>query len=175
MTTTDGLAEVRLRSMTPADAEPISAAFARIGWDKPTEQYRRYTEEERDGHRVCLVAETGGEIVGYCTLVWSSDYPPFRDQRIPEIADLNVLPQHRRRGIGSALLQALEDRARERSRQVGIGVGLYPDYGPAHRLYVDRGYRPDGRGIVYDNRPVQPCETIPIDDNASLMLILSLG
>lgn len=166
---------LHLRPMTNQDAGPISAAFARIGWDKPVDQYLRYVEEADRGERVCLLAERGSEFVGYCTLVWSSAYPPFRDQGIPEISDLNVLPPFRRAGIGSALLQALEDVARGRGATVGLGVGLYADYGSAQRLYAARGYRPDGRGVMYDNRPVPPGESIPIDDSACLMLTLSWG
>ena len=33
---------------------------------------------------------------------------------------------------------------------VGIGVGLYPDYGSAQRLYIKRGYLPDGHGATYN-------------------------
>ncbi|MBO0811578.1 MAG: GNAT family N-acetyltransferase [Microlunatus sp.] len=160
--------------MTAHDAGPISAAFNEISWNKPVDQFLRYVELADRGDRICLVAERGPEFAGYCTLVWSSDYPPFREQGIPEICDLNVLPPYRRAGIGSALLQALEDAAGTRGDVVGLGVGLYADYGPAQRLYAARGYRPDGRGVMYDNRPVPPGESIRIDDSACLMMTLEL-
>jgi len=35
----------------------------------------------------------------------------------------------------------------ERSDIVGIGVGLYADYGTAQRMYARRGYVPDGHGL----------------------------
>jgi hypothetical protein len=53
---------------------------------------------------------------------------------------------------------------------VGLGVGLYCDYGAAQRIYVRRGYLPDGRGIMYRNQPVEPGAAIRIDDEATLML-----
>jgi hypothetical protein len=40
---------------------------------------------------------------------------------------------------------------REHSESVGIGVGLYLDYGVAQTMYVKRGYIPDGKGICKNN------------------------
>ena len=53
---------------------------------------------------------------------------------------------------------------------MGIGVGLYPDYGPAQRLYAKLGYRPDGRGIAYNERTVAPGETVRLDDDLVLWM-----
>ncbi len=41
-----------------------------------------------------------------------------------------------------ALMDAAEARAAERSAIVGLGVGLYADYGSAQRMYARRGYLP---------------------------------
>lgn len=168
------MAKYHLRPMVNADAVVLHEAFAALGWDKPTSQFVAYVDEHVSGARVVLVAEVDGEPVGYCTLRWAAHYPPFREAGIPEIVDLNVLPPFRRRGIATALIDALEARAAERSNVVGLGVGLYADYGPAQQLYVARGYRPDGRGVVYDNRPVEPGASIPIDDDACLMFTRQL-
>ena len=86
-----------------------------------------------------------------------------------------MLPAFRRRGIGSALLDAAESVAAERSRVVGIGVGLDPDYGPAQRLYVRRGYVPDGRGITWRNSTVSYRDQVLVDDDLVLWLTRSLG
>jgi hypothetical protein len=37
-------------------------------------------------------------------------------------------------------------------------------------MYVKRGYTPDGRGIMCDWWPVTPGASIPIDDDAVLVL-----
>ncbi|QIS24202.1 GNAT family N-acetyltransferase [Nocardia terpenica] len=161
-----------IRRLRAGDPEAIGRAFTEIGWDKPTERYEQYLAEQRAGARACFVAEAGGDFAGYCTLEWRSPYEPFATRGIPEIVDLNVLPVFRRRGIGAALLDAVEATARERSPVVGLGVGLTADYGAAQRLYVRRGYLPDGRGVVYRNRPVPPGTTICLDDDAVLMLTL---
>ncbi len=131
------------------DAPVIAAAFEAIGWDKPVEQYRHYLQEQVAGERTVLVARLDGAFAGYVTVVWAPAYAALREAGIPEIADFNVLPHVRRRGIGTALMDAAEDLVGKRSDTVGIGVGLYPDYGPAQRLYVLRGYVPDGRGVVW--------------------------
>ena len=86
------------------------------------------------------MARRDGGFAGYVTIVWSPGYAAFREAGIPEISDFNVLPHVRRRGIGTALMDAAEVLVGGRSDTVGIGVGLYPDYGrPAQRLYVLRG------------------------------------
>lgn len=83
-----------------------------------------------------------------------------------------MLPRYRKRGIGNALLDAVERLAHARGPEVGLGVGLYADYGSAQRIYVRRGYLPDGRGVMYDHHAVAPAQTIRLDDNATLMLTL---
>jgi GNAT superfamily N-acetyltransferase len=88
-------------------------------------------------------------VVGYTTLLISSGYLPFREQRIPEIADLNVIGEYQRRGIGSALIYAAERLARQRGcAAVGIAVEQSPAYDAASRLYPRLGFEPDGRGIT---------------------------
>ncbi|MBF6332507.1 GNAT family N-acetyltransferase [Nocardia transvalensis] len=160
--------------MCATDPSVIARAFAEIGWDKPAEQYERYLADQEAGRRVGLVAEAEGRFAGYCTLLWNSPYEPFAEQGIPEIQDLNVLPRFQRRGIGNALLEAIEHAAGARVATVGLGVGLYADYGAAQRLYVRRGYLPDGRGVMYRNRPVPPGGTVCLDDEAVLMFVRNL-
>ena len=76
-----------------------------------------------------------------------------------------MLPDFRNQGIGNALLDAIESTACE-----GSGIaGLYRDYGAAQRIYVRRGYLPDGQGVMYANKRVTSGDTIRIDDDATLM------
>ncbi|HYK29796.1 MAG TPA: N-acetyltransferase [Streptosporangiaceae bacterium] len=159
-----------IRAMDESDPETISTAFTALGWHKPRTLFQRYLAEQERGHRLAFVAEWRGEFAGYVTLVWVSDYRPFADRQVPEISDLNVLPACRRQGIGNALLDRAESAASSRSTVVGLGVGLSADYGAAQRIYARRGYLPDGRGVMYNNQPVQPGTTICIDDDATLML-----
>jgi len=164
-----------IRTMNESHPETISAAFTALGWHKPVALYQRYLAEQEEGRRLAFVAEWQGRFAGYVTLLWVSPYRPFAERQVPEISDLNVLPPHRGQGIGNALLDRAESAASARSNVVGLGVGLYADYGAAQRIYVRRGYLPDGRGIMYANQPVEPGATIRIDDDATLMLTRLIG
>ncbi len=164
-------ANLTIRPITLADCETIAAAFAAQGWDKPAAQYRRYLHEAAAGRRAIFVAEVSGQFAGYVTLVWESDYPAFKARGIPEIVDLNVLKMFQRRGIASALMDAAEALAATRSLAVGIGMGLTSDYGPAQRMYIRRGYMPDGRGAFQRGQPIRYGEPVPVDDDLVLYLI----
>lgn len=116
-----------------------------------------------------------GESVGRGTLKWHSAYGPFREAGIPEINDLWVRREHRGLGLGRRMIAHIEGLARAAgAATIGIGFGLYADYGPAQRLYVRLGYVPDGRGISYRDEAVTPGEPIPIDDYAILWLVKEL-
>lgn len=163
-----------IRLMGKNDPPIMSAAFAALGWSKPESQYRLYHREQEDGRRVTLVAFANGEFCGYGNVIWESSYPPFRKKAVPEISDLNVLPKFRRRGIATAIMDRAENLAFERSKVVGIGVGLYDGYGPAQRMYVLRGYVPDGLGVTRDaNKRVRGGDVVCADDDLILWLTKS--
>jgi GNAT superfamily N-acetyltransferase len=119
-----------------------------------------------------VTRDDGLEFAGYVTLKWQSLYSSFRDQNIPEIMDLNVLPPFCRCGIGSMLLETAEKEAVIRSNIVGIGTGLYAGkdggYGAAQRLYAKSGYIPDGKGVTYNYQPIIPGNSYPLDDDLVL-------
>ncbi len=159
---------LHIRLLQAADIEEIAAAFHAIGWNKAASQYQQYLAEQEAGTRVVLVATVDGHFAGYVTILWHTHYPPFQAAHIPEVSDFNVLPTYRRQKIGTRLMDEAERRIGERSPVAGIGVGLYPDYGAAQRMYVLRGYVPDGRGVWYDGHQVQPGESKPVDDSLAL-------
>lgn len=67
-----------------------------------------------------------------------------------------MLEKYQKHGIGSALLDAAEKAAQAFSPTVTLGVGLHAGYGAAQRLYVKRGYIPDGSGVWYEGKPAVP-------------------
>lgn len=157
--------------MTAADPDSIAEAFAALGWPGKTGgQYRRYLDEQTHGTRAVLVADVEGQFAGYLTVCWTSGYAPFRAAGIPEIVDLNVLPRFRRRGIGSVLMDTAEQLISTSSDTAGLGVGLYQDYAAAHRMYLRRGYLPDGRGLAYCGVTVKPLTAVRVDDDLALMM-----
>lgn len=50
-------------------------------------------------------------------------------------------------------------------------MGLYPDYGSAQRIYVQRGYIPDGMGVTYNYERVSPGESVRLDDDLVLWFV----
>ena len=54
-------------------------------------------------------------------------------------------------------------------------MGLYAAYGRAQRLYVRRGYVPDGAGVTVDGVSVPPGSTIVLDDEPALALTQALS
>lgn len=165
---------LEIRLLEGHDVAPISAAFCGLGWDKPRSQYENYFSEQREGARTVLVAFAGTDFAGYVTINWRPGYQPFRADGVPEIQDFNVLPCFRRQGIGSRLMEEAEQKVSERSSVVGIGVGVSPDYGAAQRLYVLRGYVPDGKGLMRHTLPVSKGGRITVDDALVLYLTKTL-
>ena len=163
--------ELRTRSLSFHDTERLSEAFSAIGWSKPAAVFHRYLEEEGRGARWTRVAEWNGEPAGYVTIAWEPADPEFARRGIPEIMDLNVLPRFRNRGIGSALIGEAELEVSKRSSAVGIRVGLHSGYGAAQRLYVQRGYVPDGAGVVVSGLAPAEGSEIRLDDEATLRMI----
>lgn len=151
---------------------PIVEAFAAANWPKPVSLFESYFQEQSQMKRVVWVTWVNNAVAGYVTLKWHSGYPPFLAAGIPEIVDLNVLPSFRKLGIGSELLEVAECEARTKSELIGIGVGLYGGtdggYGSAQRLYVKRGYIPDGKGVTYNGQYVVPGKSYPLDDDLVL-------
>ncbi|WP_238551281.1 GNAT family N-acetyltransferase [Legionella oakridgensis] len=79
-----------------------------------------------------------------------------------------MLPPYRNKGIGSQLLEMAEQLAATRSDVVGLGVGLYRDYGNAQKLYIKKGYSPDGYGLTYQYQEIKPGSSVPVDDDLVL-------
>jgi len=166
--------QIDIRFLQAQDIELIVAAFRAIGWNKPAAKYQQYLFEQENDQRLVLIAFSDKMFVGYLTVVWNPNYPPFRENNIPEIQDLNVLPRARRRGVGTRLMEKAEQIVAQRSAIVGIGVGMDADYGAAQRLYVRRGYVPDGRGLVWNNRFLRHGEQVTVDDSLILHFVKTL-
>jgi GNAT superfamily N-acetyltransferase len=159
-----------------SDIAEIVAAFAVFGsGGKDRARYEGYLREQDAGVRDVLVARTENIFAGYVTVKWWPEYPPFRDSNIPEVQDLNVLPQYRRKHIGARLMDEAERRISTRSPIGGIGVALHSDYGAAQRFYVLRGYVPDARGITSHDKRVGYGDVAPVDDDLVLWLTKDLS
>lgn len=165
-------AELVIRDMEATDARIITDGEIAQGWNADAAKYEMRLRDSAAGKCVSLVAAYRGEPVGYINVYWDSAWGAFGGRGLPEIVDFGVLEKCRRRGIGSRLMDVAERIAGERSDTVYLGVGLHNGYGSAQRMYVKRGYIPDGTGVWYRDRPCTPYDTIYTNDD-DLVLYLS--
>ena len=163
-----------IRLLEASDIPQIAEAFKALGWNKPASQYERYLMEQNANRRTVYVALLEAEFAGYLTICWESHYGPFHERNIPEIVDFNVLPKFRRMRMGSRLMDKAEMEIGKVSPLAGIGVGMTPDYGAAQKLYVLRGYVPDGFGLHWRDHHIRYGEEIKVDDDLALYLTKKL-
>lgn len=166
---------INIRELHAQDINVLVDAFARHQWNKPKEIFDGYLKEQQAGNRQIWVAFFKDELAGYVTLNWRSSYQAFFAHGIPEIMDLNVLPPFRRHGIGTKLMDKAEKSAKQKGLIVGIGVGLYDGYGQAQKLYVQRGYIPDGRGPTYRYATLNYGQSVVVDDDLVLWFTKQLS
>jgi GNAT superfamily N-acetyltransferase len=127
---------------------------------------------QQDGRGVLLVAWLGGRPVGDVFLAWEpADVPQVRRQLpgVPQLIHLEVLGPLQRRGIGTALIRAAEDSARQLGhKQITLAVGV--DNPDARRLYERLGYVDWRHGTIVatwqehdlDGPPVTVSETCDV-------------
>lgn len=161
---------VIIRRMIKADIEHISQAFIHQGWPGREDILTSYFQEQENRERDVLVAESDGFVAGYITILPAAKHGPFVGV-YPELSDFNVFEPFRNRGIGNQLLEEAEKRVRLLSEIVTLGVGLHSGYGPAQRLYVKRGYIPDGSGVWFSDQPLAPYSSC--ENNDDLVLYFS--
>ena len=159
-----------IRKMQESDIKDLSRGFISQGWPSREEILTRYFKEQESGEREVLVAEVEGALAGYITILSCAKQGPFAEI-YPELSDFNVFEPFQNQGIGNLLLEEAEKRVRLISDKVTLGVGLHSGYGPAQRLYIKRGYIPDGTGVWYQNH--QPAMNAVCEDIGELVLYLS--
>ncbi|MCH5350198.1 MAG: GNAT family N-acetyltransferase [Oscillospiraceae bacterium] len=139
---------ILIRDLQQSDAKIIAEEELAQGWDS-SGKYEMRLKDQADGKSVNLVAEYNGNIAGYINVYPNSAWGAFANRGYPEIVDFGVLVKYRNNGIGSKLMDIAEQIAFSYSDVVYLGVGLHSGYGSAQRMYVKRGYIPDGSGVWY--------------------------
>ncbi|MEJ0075779.1 MAG: GNAT family N-acetyltransferase [Alphaproteobacteria bacterium] len=148
-------AELTFRSITDADLPFLSALYAStrteelsvLNWtDEQKAAFLKQQFEAQHAHYQTyfsdsdfLVIERGGVAVGRLYLARSAE-----EHRIVDIA---FLPEHRRIGLGAALLQDLLDEAAHARKGVTIHV---EKFNPAMSLYRRLGFVAVGEEGAYD-------------------------
>lgn len=163
--------ELTIRSLTQEDADVIAAEEVAQGWIHANpKKYLQRLKDQQDGKAVALAAEYRGQVAGYINVYFRPEQGAFAHRGIPEIVDFGVLEKFRRRGIGTKLMDIAEQIAGEYADTVCLGVGLHTGYGSAQRLYIKRGYLPDGSGVWYRDVVCKPYSDCCNDDDLILYL-----
>ena len=164
-----------IRPMHDSDADFFTEAERAQGWHTAQEKFLMRLRDQAESRAVALVAEFDGEPAGYIHVYPDGQEGPFAGRGWPEIVDFAVLERFRGRGAGTMLMDAAEAVAARYADTVYLGVGLHSGYGAAQRMYIRRGYVPDGSGVWYGNQtclPYAPCRN---DDDLVLYLFKRLG
>ena len=162
-----------IRKMIESDIKHLSQGFINQGWPGREGNLTRYFKEQESGEREVLVAEVESAVAGYITILPSAKHGPFASI-YPELSDFNVFEPFRNKGIGNRLLEKAEQGVKRFSGKVCLGVGLHLGYGPSQRLYIKRGYIPDGTGVWYRNKPLEMGASCQNDDDLVLYLFKDL-
>ncbi len=163
---------ISIRTIEKNDIIKIVTAFNQpVGCEGGFEKYiNNCFEQNEKKERVTFIAFINNEVAGYVNILYRSFYPHFLEKNIPEINDLVVISKYRRKGIGKMLIDKCEKFASNTYDYIGLGVGLYKDYGSAQRLYTKNGYILDGNGLMYKNIEVKPGRDVFVDDDLLLYL-----
>ena len=163
--------DVLIRSLEERDAQAFTDGEIAQGWHASVDKYLYRLRDQAEGKCISLAAEYKGCAAGYINVYPNAKGGPFGDQGLPEIVDFGVLEKYQRMGIGRRLMDTAEKIAAEYADKVYLAVGLHAGYGSAQRMYVKRGYVPDGSGVWYGDAVCPPYSDCCNDD--SLVLFLS--
>lgn len=168
--------KLTVRDMETADAQIFTDEFTAQGWHPEISGYLARLNDRAEGKSVALTAVYEGCPAGYVYVYLQVDGGPFKDKGWPIIVDFNVLKKYQRKGIGNKLMDAAEQVAGQYADTVCLGVGLCDSYGTAQRMYVKRGYIPDGSGVWYQDRQCVQYETVcTVDDDLILFFYKKLS
>ena len=162
--------DIDIRQASESDIPALYDLYAQIG-----QKDEGYFEALFEKDCVILMAFKNKIAVAFGILNFEPKYALYKKLEIPEIQDLNVMPDAREQGVATALVAAFENLACDQGLEsIGISVGLTKDYGPAQRLYCKLGYIPDGGGVTYDREGVTVGQVYPADDDLCLMMVKDL-
>lgn len=162
--------EILIRDMQPTDAQIITDGEIAQGWEASVDKYEMRLKHQAEGKSISLVAEYLGNVAGYINVYPASEWGAFGGKGLPEIVDFGVLEKYRMHGIGGRLMDVAEEVAAKYADTVYLGVGLHYGYGSAQRMYIKRGYIPDGTGVWYKDAVCEQYADCCNDDDLVLYL-----
>lgn len=147
----------RVRAATPADAEGVATLFVQcVGGS--SEEHRHGFERELACSRadnLVLLAEVEDEIVGFARARHFEPPAPLSERTAPAgwyLLGVNVLPTHRRRGVGAELTRA---RLRWITERAGEAYYFTEEENHASIALHERlGFREVSRAVEYPGASV---------------------
>lgn len=139
---------VDVRSACSNDASALADLLQQLGKDEPRPDTALLTLHLRDlpPHRVVLVAERNGRLIGTCTLNLI-EHLAHNFARSAILEDGVVDQDARGLGIGQALMSAALERARSWGcYKVALSSAQHRD--EAHRFYQRLGFKPHGISLA---------------------------
>jgi ribosomal protein S18 acetylase RimI-like enzyme len=134
---------VTVRTAQRRDAAAVAALLGDLGYPATEEQAAERIERvETDASILLIVAELEGEVAGFGALHMQNLIE--RDDIGSHVAALVVAERFRRRGVGEALMDALEDEARARGSRY-LALNTAHRRSDAHAFYEALGYEHTGR------------------------------
>lgn len=160
---------IKVRNLSRDDVDFFVSEECKQGWHSSPDKLLMRIRHAEEGKCVALMAEIGGKPAGYVSLYYQPECA-FAGRGFPMIVDFAVLESFRKMGVGSKLMDVAEKLAAEISDTVCLGVGLHSGYGSAQRMYVKRGYIPDGSGVWYRDKVCGQYQDCCNDDDLVLWL-----
>lgn len=166
--------KILIRDLEPRDVQPFVDGENAQGWNSDRSKLEGRLKDHAEGKSISLAAEYMGNPAGYINVYPDSPWGAFGGIGYPEIVDFAVLEKYRNNGIGAKLMDIAEQIAGEYADTVYLGVGLHSGYGSAQRMYVKRGYIPDGSGVWYGDKVCHPYADCCNDDDLNLYMLKNL-
>jgi len=138
------MTEPEVRPACFGDLRPLAEVFGDHGF------FIERHDRQKNGKGMLFVALLDGRPVGDVYL-WQeeAEEAPIRAflPGVPLLTHLEVRPDHRNRGIGTAIVECLENHLREQKRDK-VALAVRTDNVKAAGLYARLGYRDWGNGEV---------------------------
>jgi predicted N-acetyltransferase YhbS len=131
------MSSVMIREIRPEDYYDICLLNKELGYDYPLEKVKvRIEHIQKNTKDIIFVAQRENEVIGY---IHGSPYELLYSDSLINILGFVVKERYRSKGVGSLLIQHLEDRAKENGfRGIRLVSGI--DRTDAHRFYRKHGY-----------------------------------
>ncbi len=148
---------ILIRPVQTGDLPLLERLFPQGGADK----HARRLIRQQNGTAIYLIAFLEDKPAGHVLLKWDGAQDEavaaHRTAPCPDLEDLFVREELRRRGVGTQILRHAEQLAQQRGfARIGLAVGL--ENPSARRLYERLGYRQAGiepytvRGMYFDEQ-----------------------